>query len=340
MAHEVENLISTKGIVPWHRIGVVTPKELITAEDIITAIGFDFKVKKRQNQTFIHIDGKRCMTPLADSFSTIRINADKTESVLCGRVGKNYTPIQNVDAFGFFDNVVGKGEAIYETAGILRNGRTVFLLAVLPEYIKILGSDEDKIKQFVLLANWHDGTSALIALFTDVRVVCNNTLNMALSSAQSQVSIRHTASAEEKMREASRTMGMVNQYNVEIAKAFNSMAVARMSADDLVAYVKTLIPMPVEPTDVVRKRVQEHQNMVLELAEVGHGATLGTAKGTVWGSYNAYVEYIDHGSSFRSDDSRALSLLVGAGRTAKQTAFDLGMKYAERNKPLSNVSMN
>lgn len=340
MAHEVENMISTKGILPWHKIGVVTPKELVTAEEIISAIGFDFKVKKRVNQTHLNIDGRSEVVRLQDSFSTIRVNANGSESVLCGRVGKNYTPIQNVDAFGFFDNVVGKGEAIYETAGILRNGRTVFLLAALPEYIKILGSDEDMIKQFVLLANWHDGTSALLAMFTDVRVVCNNTLNMALSGARSQVSIRHTASAEEKMREASRTMGMVNQYNVEIAKAFNSMAVAKMAGDDLVKYVKTLIPMPVEPTDVVRDRTIERQDMVLELAEVGHGATLETAKGTVWGAYNAYTEFVDHHANFRTDDSRALSLLVGAGRTAKQTAFDLALEYAKTNKPISNVSMN
>ena len=341
MAHEVENMVSTKGMVPWHGIATIVPQQLITSEEIIQYVpNFNFKVEKRQNTTHVRRNGVLVPVALDDSFSNIRVNDDKSESVLCGRVGRNYTPIQNVDAFKFFDNVVGKGEAVYETAGILKQGRAIFLLAVLPDFIKVLGSDEDTVKKYVLLANWHDGTSCLLAMFTDVRVVCNNTLNMALSSAMSQVSIRHTASAEDRMNEASRLMGMVNQYNVEIGKAFNKMALAKITADDLLIYVNTLLPVDTDATDVVKSHVQERRNKVLELVETGHGADLTTARGTVWGAYNGVTEYVDHTTKFRTLDARATSLLVGAGRQMKQTAFDLAVEFADNKRPISNISMN
>jgi phage/plasmid-like protein (TIGR03299 family) len=198
----------------------------------------------------------------------------------------------------------------------------VFLLAVLPDYIKILGSDDDKIKKYVLLANWHDGTSCLLAMFTDVRVVCNNTLNMALTSAQSQVSIRHTPVADERMKEAAQTMGLVNQYNKELEKAFNQMALAKVSSDDIVKYIESLFPEVEESTDRIAENIKERREKVMQLVEAGHGATLDTAKGTVWGAYNAVVEYVDHNTNFRTDDARASSLLIGAGRQIKQKAFD------------------
>ena len=272
MSHEIENMVSTKGIVPWHKLGVVVPQQLVTAEEIIKAIGFDFRVTKRQNMTSITRNHQEVLVALNDSYSTIRVNKDGSESVLSGRVGRNYTPIQNVDAFGFFDNVVGKGEAIYETAGILKQGKAVFLLASLPDYIKILGSDEDKIKQYVLLANWHDGTSALLAMLTPIRVVCNNTLNMALSGAQSQVAIRHTINADERMKEAAKTMGIVNQYAVEMEKAFNQMVLTKVTSDDIIAYVESLFPTVKDATDRIAENAKERRETVMQLVEAGHGA--------------------------------------------------------------------
>ncbi len=335
MAHLVENMISTKGKVPWHGVGVVTPKELITAEEIIREIGFDFQVIKRQNTVLLNHNGKEVSYKLRDSYSTIRVNTDGSESILSGRVGRNYTPIQNVDAFGFFDNVVGEGEAIYETAGILKHGRTVFLLASLPEYIKILGHEEDKVRPYVLLANWHDGTRTLIAQLTNVRVVCNNTLNMALSDSSSQISIRHTQTAEDRMHEAARTMGLVNQYTQEMSKVFDKMARVKLNDTQFAQYLNLLIPENKDASDVVKKHLDEQKEAITELAQLGHGADLDTARGTLWGAYNAFVEYVDHGSKFRSDEARANSLLVGIGREKKQFAFNVAMDFVERFAPIS-----
>ena len=322
MSHLVENMISTKGQVPWHGLGVVTPKELVTAEEIIKEIDFDFKVVKRQN--FVSCKGKFIETP--DSFSTVRVNSDGTEIPLAGKLGSNYTPIQNTEAFEFFDHVVDKGEAIYETAGILKNGCMVFLLAVLPDYIKILGSTEDQIRKFVLLANWHDGKSALIAQFTNVRVVCNNTLNMALQSADSRVSIRHTKNAKEMFAEASRTMGLVNQYNIELEKAFNKLALTKITPDQLVAYINSLLPCNEDATAVVKRHITDNREKIIHLFEHGKGAQLETSHNTLWGAYNAVTEYVDHETNFSSVDARANSLLFGNGQKVKQLAFDKALE--------------
>ena len=334
MAHEVENMISTKGIVPWHKLGVVVEKELVTSEEIVTALNFDYMVTKRQNSTSLVINGQKVTVKLPDSFSTIRVNKDGSEFVLAGRIGRNYVPIQNTSAFGFFDAITGGGEAIYETAGILKNGRCVFLLAVLPEYIKVLGNPDDAIKQYIILTNWHDGTSCLLAMATDVRVVCNNTLNMALASHTNQIAVRHTADAETRLREAHRVMGIVNQYNEEIGKAFNTLALARVSSDDIMDYIKTLIPMSNDASDVQKNHAVAKRNKVMELVEVGNGATLDTARGTLWGAYNAYAEFVDHYSNFRNDEARANSLLFGAGCNSKQYAFDLALDLAQYRQPL------
>ena len=338
MAHLVENMISTKGQVPWHGLGVIVDKELVTAEEIIKAIGFDFDVIKRQNIVPLNRNGQNVNVALDDSYSIIRVNKDGAESVLWGRAGRQYTPIQNRSGFSFFDNVVGKGEAIYETAGILKHGRCVFLLASMPEYIKILGHEEDAIRPYVLLANWHDGTSQLLAMFTGVRVVCNNTLNAALANCQSQVAIRHTASAEEKLKEAAKVMGLVNQYNLEMGKVFNQMALAKVTTDEILSYVRSLWLVDEKATDRQKENAKDREEDILMLAEKGHGADLDTARGTVWGAYNAVVEYVDHAMNYRSDDSRATSLFVGQARQIKQAAYEQAAMISAFKQPVNNLN--
>jgi phage/plasmid-like protein (TIGR03299 family) len=335
MAHEVENMVSARGKVPWHGVGHVLDKELISSEEIMNIMPeFNFTVEKRQNFTYSRNGNTMA---LEDSYSLIRVNPDLSESVLCGTVGRNYVAIQNKDAFKFFDNIVGEGEAIYETAGILKNGRIIFLAAVLPEYIKILGHENDTIRPYLLLSNWHDGTSSLRAMFTPVRVVCNNTLNMALGNNFSQVSIRHTASAEERMYEASRLMGIVNQFSLELNKAFNKMALAKISSDDIVKYVNTLIPLEDGASDIVKERRENVRNSILELAECGQGAELETAHGTVWGAFNAFTEYVDHFEKTKTDSARTEKLLFGSGRLRKQQAFDLALALADEKKPVNTI---
>jgi len=121
-----------------------------------------------------------------------------TDEVL-GLVGRDYNVVQNIAAFGFFDNIVGAGSGIrYETAGCLCRGQNIFITAKLPDYIRV-GRD-DLIEQYLFLTSSHDGSGSITIAFTPVRIVCANTLNAAMRHKSNCIKIRHTARATNKTK--------------------------------------------------------------------------------------------------------------------------------------------
>ena len=190
------------GDAPWHKLGVKLPK-LATSAEAIEAAGLDYEVHKKQ--LFCKPNGRH-LVEVPRSFCTVRRD---TEAVL-GIVGDRYTVLQNEDAFTFFDSLVGTGEAIFETAGALGQGESIWLLAKLPGYIRVGRNDE--VKKYLLLTNSHDGKSMVRAKLTPVRVVCNNTLSAALEGAEQEVRIRHTPSAVDRLEEAHKILGLTNAF--------------------------------------------------------------------------------------------------------------------------------
>src|ERR1035437_1888576 len=171
----------------WHNLGQVVDNAL-TAEEAIIQAGLDFEVNKRP-LIYMSEDGTT-MNPIANKSAMVRSDNQKC----LGIVGNNYTPIQNKDAFCFFDNLVNRSEAIYHTAGALGQGEKIWILAKLPTDI-VVGKD-DLIKNYVLIYNSHDGSAAVTALLTPTRVVCSNTLASALYGATNKVTVRHSINAE------------------------------------------------------------------------------------------------------------------------------------------------
>ncbi len=194
----------------WHGLGSVVEN----APDSKTAIelaGLNYSVEKQP----VYLEGG---IVIPDTYATVRTDTNKPFGIVKSR----YEVLQNSEAFNFFDAIVGEGAAIYETAGALGDGETIFITAKLPEYIKV-GKD-DLIEQYLFLTNNHNGKRVLQAAFTPVRIVCNNTLNAALRNNSNNVRIMHNSQMKNNLEQAHKLMGIVHKMKEELETVFNSMA--------------------------------------------------------------------------------------------------------------------
>lgn len=322
MAHNLEmkdgkaSFASTKNA--WHDLGVIVDKAM-TSEQAIKLANLDYTViKKPLFSEFENAEGGKVIMP--DYFGTYRSD----NNAPLGVVGNRYTIVQNVEAFTFFDSIVEKGMAIFETAGVLGRGERIFVSAKMPDTIRIAGTD-DITEVFVLLTSSHDGSGSIIAAVTPVRVVCQNTLNAALKNTVARVCIRHTKSAEEKLKEASKLLGISQKYVAEVNQAFNHLATKKVSDEVAKALIEQLWQtQKIDSTLPEKKdstRILNIRNGVWESYQtgVGQAATLGTA----WGVYNGITHYLAHNQSYKSGDARFDSLMDGASSRKAQEAFDL-----------------
>jgi len=293
------------GEVPWHRLGTKLEKPA-TAAEAIEAAGLGFTVEKLPLRTESHD------LSVPRIFATVRTD---TLDVL-GVVGSYYVPIQNKDAFSTFDALVGEGEAIYHTAGVLSNEKRVWILAKLPDYIRVNGNDI--VEKFLLLTNSHDGRSVVRVKLTPIRVVCENTLTMALGGSEQEVHVRHTAQAPERLKHAHELLGLTNHLYSQLSDIFTGMSKTKMSERETSRYVISVLGG--ENGFYGRSRIKMVHDRVFELMETGRGAEM--AKGTLWGAYNAVTEFVDHcRQSNASRSARLKSIWYGSGETIKKRAF-------------------
>src|SRR5579872_6566846 len=181
----------------WHGLGQIVDG-YPTSREALRLAGLDFNVVKMPNVHRLQ-DGTEIVSD--NSFFTYRLD---TGAILGDKLGSDYNIVQNADAFSFFDAIVGGDGMQYETAGALGKGEKIFITAKLPDYIKV-GSD-DLIEKYLFLTTSHDGSGSITAAFTPVRIVCQNTLNAALGNSSNSIKIRHTASAEDRLKEAHKVM--------------------------------------------------------------------------------------------------------------------------------------
>ncbi len=308
------------GETPWHSLGTKLDKPA-TSEEALQAARLDFTVAKFQLQT----TGNGL--PVESHFATVRTD---TMQIL-GVVGSRYEPIQNKDAFTTFDALVGEGEAIYHTAGALGKGERIWLLAKLPDYIRVNGNDI--VEKYLLLVNSHDGSSTVRVKLTPIRVVCENTLSLALSGAEQEVHIRHTLNAKEKLKEAHEILGLTNKLYIQLDAIFNRMSEMKVEQPTLTEYVKTVFPG--NPNSKDQSWVKKIHDTVLELAESGEGAEM--TRGTLWGAYNAVTEYVDHYRNTKGDETvRLRSMWFGSGERIKKNAFRIAVNVLE-HEPVTST---
>ena len=221
----VESMFYTRE-TPWHGMGIRV-EDSPTSEDAIRLAGLEWNVEQRE---MFLADGSK----VPDAFANVRNDNNK----VLGIVGNRYSIVQNTEAFSFTDSLVGEG-CQYETAGSLREGKQIWLLAHLPEAIQIAGDD---VMPYLCFTNTHDGTGSVRVFTTGIRVVCNNTLNQALNTAKRTWSVRHTGSIESKLKEATETLNLANTYMAELKKECEELALKPMNNDKVIEFIKYVVP--------------------------------------------------------------------------------------------------
>lgn len=271
---ENDFIFSGNGQVPWHGIGTVLDGVLSSSE-AMKAAKLDWTVE----QVPVYSENNWA-EPIHGFFANIRSD---TREVL-GIVSERYHLAQNKDVFAFADNLIGNGnvKCTYETAGSLFNGRKVFMLVNMPQGRIV----EDEYQPYVCLSNAHDGSACLQVFLTGIRVVCNNTLSVALRTAKRKLSIRHVSSMEQRKAEAFRTMGAASKYFHDL-EAFASMLAGKKVnigkvLDKLFpvsdSMSKRQINSNAEVKDVIRNLLKQKND-------------LQNFKGSAWGAYSAIADY-------------------------------------------------
>ena len=226
MAANVESMFYTRE-KPWHGLGVRV-EEAPASADALRMAGLDWEVLQ-----------EAIYTNAGDKISGYKANVRSTDRKVLGVVTDRYKVIQNAEAFEFTDSLLGSGVR-YETAGSLSDGKKVWFLARLPrEYI--IGGE--RISPYLVFSNTHDGSGAVRVAVTPIRVVCNNTLNLALDSAKRSWSMVHTGDIKGKIQEAKDTLFMAEEYMDNLGKEFERLRKIQMSDEQVKDFIELLLPL-------------------------------------------------------------------------------------------------
>lgn len=227
MSAEVESMFYVRK-TPWHGLGT-NVEEALSSEEALAAAGLDWNVVQKK----IYTEDWNCVEGF---YANVR---DSDNRVL-GVVTNRYRIVQNREAFAFTDELLGKGVR-YETAGSLREGRKTWILARLPKQYRLA---DDRVMPYLVFCNSHDGSGSIKAAMTPVRVVCNNTLNLALRRADRIWTASHTGDMEGKLEDAKRTLFMAEHYMEELAKETEKLCKRKISSAEAEEYIRTLLPVP------------------------------------------------------------------------------------------------
>tara|TARA_B100000674_G_C37973442_1_gene978090 strand:- start:4429 stop:5391 length:963 start_codon:yes stop_codon:yes gene_type:complete len=283
MSANVETMFSALE-TPWHKLGKVTDG-VLTANDALVQAELDWEVYLEEMFYNFKQDGEYVSTGLVpDKFAVVR---DIDNSCL-GVVGKKYTPIQNRDAFTFMDNIVDSGEAKYETAGSLYNGKHIWILMNINNVEGIKQVDGDNIVPYLLLTNSHDGSSALKVITTPVRVVCSNTLRLALGNVRQGFSVRHTSGISNKVDYARNALGFVVEYYSNFQQEVEKMINTQISDDKFMEIVAQVFP---KPSDEEMEKPRIASNYKHKIANIESNYVGELHSGTAWGVLNAFNSY-------------------------------------------------
>jgi phage/plasmid-like protein (TIGR03299 family) len=331
MAHELEEQNGKTSFASfrepaWHGLGTVFNEEKNTNEMLVAANLNNWNVRLEDMPIPSHLTSDKSYQYVVRTNPTTNTQTD-----VLGVVGERYHVLQNEDLFSFGDNILDGGGR-WETAGSIKGGRVVFgSLALERETVLDPNGVADKVKTYLLINTSHDGSIAIQASITPVRVVCANTLNLALNRTRKKdgvkqsFKIRHTQTANGKVQIARETLGMANKYMDEFDKMAHAMIAKEISAKDFNDIILAAYPKPDKDT---KGAIKKWENKVDMINDIYTGEFNGMIAGNAWGAFNALTERLDWYRSARGGSNE--SMLAAA------SGFDAATN-AEKNRLLDVV---
>ena len=312
MAHLVETM-AYAGELPWHGLGVKVLPDL-TPEQILKEAGLDWEVE--MIPAFADIRGKKVAVGKS---ALVRSSDDRVLTV----VSDDWHPVQNQEAFAFFEQFVAAGDMEMHTAGSLADGELVWALAKNKESFSLFGG-RDQVDNYTLFTNPHRYGKSIDVRQTAIRVVCNNTLTMALANEEAtKVLWSHRRQFDaDKVKEL---MGVSRHQLDTYKEAANFLSSKRAKEENIVEYFKRLWPMN-STKEAPRKDMSKLASYAIDVLETQPGAEFGA--GTWWQAFNAVTFTVDHLAG-RNDNNRLNSAWYGAGRKLKVESLQLATEYAQ-----------
>lgn len=321
---------------PWHGLGQIV-EEAPNSEEAIRLANLDFEVDKgiaycqytEPDRILLNKKGEK----VDNTFFTYR----KDNGYILMNNGKamtsRYTVVQNRDAFTFFDNIIGSKQAIFQTAGSLGKGETIFITAKLPDYIRVNKTD-DIIEKYLLFTSSHDGSGMVTAMFTPIRVVCNNTLNMALEgkSRFNSISFKHTSSVKDRLNQGAELLGIYNKHLKDLELEIEKMVSTPINYSSTIKIVHSLILSESEISDLAKnggsyaKTISISTNkknkikLIMDSIESAPGQDLH--RGTGFWLYNGITSYLNNVVDYKNQEDKFKSITSGSEYRFAQKAYD------------------
>ena len=306
MAHEVETM-AYAGEVPWHGLGVKVIDDL-TPEQMMEKAGLDWTVEKKP--ALVELDsGEKIKTGL---YGLIRSSDNKVLTT----VGEDWSPVQNAEAMGFFHDFVMEGNMKMHTAGSLRGGKNVWALAKVDNDFEVFGGD--KVESYLLFSNPHEYGKSIDIRFTPIRVVCNNTLTMALGTNGNSVRVDHRKEFDAILVKS--TLLSASQQMEEYKNVAELLGSKRYEEDKVKEYFGHVFGFTGKTNELSRTAKKAY-----DVLETQPGAEFQS--GSWWQALNAVTYLTDHELG-RSNDNRISSAWFGGNRMRKINAVKKAVEYA------------
>jgi phage/plasmid-like protein (TIGR03299 family) len=310
----------------WHRLGTVFEDVMSTDEILKTAHMADWNVRLIP-AVQAHGD---LLLEVPEKFTVIRTNPVTSSVDALSVVGTKYTAVQNEQVFGFGQTILDNSpEAVWETAGSIRNGRTIFGTLRMSG-LDIMVGGEDVVDCYLVVTSSHDGSSGVSAIVTPIRVVCKNTLAMAMGSAKASFKARHTASIDGRIDDAQEALGITYKFMEEFETTATKLADTKVDLSQLEQIVETIWAKDPKWDDIGaderRTGLTRWENRLETIGSIyvgkgERGDTMSTITGSGWGALNAVTEYTDWYGRVSGRDERAAGF-NSANESLKAKALD------------------